>query len=122
MDGDPNTGFLVGQTQQFPKSSGGVQYGEYRIGGTSLSSPLLARVVALADDLSGSPHGFINPTLYSNVRTGNGSVDVVHANRAVARADYANGANDTSGATTPVRTAPFAGLASCTTPAHDNPP
>jgi subtilase family serine protease len=39
MDGDPSTGMLIGQTQTFPD---GVHYGEYRIGGTSLSSPLLA--------------------------------------------------------------------------------
>jgi subtilase family serine protease len=36
MDGDPNTGFLIGETQQYPKSAGGVRYGEFRIGGTSL--------------------------------------------------------------------------------------
>jgi len=120
MDGDPNTGFLVGQTQQFPKSSGGVQYGEYRIGGTSLSSPLLAGVVALADDLSGSPHGFINPTLYSNVRTGNGLVDVVHADGAVVRVDYVNGVNAKSGTITSVRTFDFPGLTISTTPGYDN--
>ena len=39
--GDPNTGMLVGQTQKFPGKEG-VHYDEYRIGGTSLSSPLLA--------------------------------------------------------------------------------
>src|SRR5262249_55650351 len=38
--GDPNTGYLVGQTQTFP--DGSVKYSEYRIGGTSLSSPLTA--------------------------------------------------------------------------------
>ena len=47
MVGDPNTGMLVGQTQTFP--DGVVQYDEYRIGGTSLSSPLFAGVMALAD-------------------------------------------------------------------------
>ncbi len=91
MVGDPNTGFLIGETQQFPSGGGGVQYGEFRIGGTSLSSPLLAGVMALADDLAGSPHGFINPSLYSDARTHNGLVDVVHANAAVARVDYRNG-------------------------------
>src|SRR3954462_13251938 len=44
MDGDPNTGMLVGQTQTF---SDGAYYDEYRIGGTSLSSPLFAGVMAL---------------------------------------------------------------------------
>ena len=50
MVGDPNTGFLVGQTQTFPE---GVSYDEYRIGGTSLSSPLFAGVMALADQQAG---------------------------------------------------------------------
>jgi subtilase family serine protease len=45
LDGDPTTGMLVGETQAFPD---GVRYGEYRIGGTSLSSPLFAGVQALA--------------------------------------------------------------------------
>ena len=34
MDADPSTGMLIGQTQTFPD---GVHYGEYRIGGTSLT-------------------------------------------------------------------------------------
>ena len=44
--GDPTTGMLVGQTQTFP--DGSVRYSEYRIGGTSLSSPLAAGMLALA--------------------------------------------------------------------------
>ena len=55
---------LVGQTQTFPE---GVHYDEYRIGGTSLSSPLFAGVVALSDDLFGYHHGFINPRLYATL-------------------------------------------------------
>jgi len=47
--GDPTTGMLVGQTQTFP--DGSVAYGEYRIGGTSLSSPLMAGFMALGHDL-----------------------------------------------------------------------
>jgi subtilase family serine protease len=61
MVGDPNTGFKVGQTQTFLD---GVRYSEYRIGGTSLSSPLMAGLVAVADQASGFHHGFINPALY----------------------------------------------------------
>lgn len=60
--GDPNTGFLEGQTQAFP---GGPRYGEYRIGGTSLSCPLFAAIMALADQAAGMHHGFANPALYS---------------------------------------------------------
>ncbi len=67
MVGDPNTGFLVGQTQTFPE---GVSYDEYRIGGTSLSSPLFAGVMALADQQAGVHHGFANPYLYSLAGSG----------------------------------------------------
>ena len=51
MVGDPSTGFLVGQSQTFP--DGTVRYSEYRIGGTSLSCPLFAGVIAVADQLHG---------------------------------------------------------------------
>jgi subtilase family serine protease len=119
MDGDPTTGFLVGQTQQFPAGDGGVQYGEYRIGGTSLSSPLFAGLMALADDLSGSPHGFINPTLYS--LAGSSSItDVTHADGAAVRVDYINSVNDKKGTVTSVRTFDFAGLTISTGPGYDN--
>jgi subtilase family serine protease len=39
MDGDPQTGFLIGLTQTFPN---GTYYDQFKEGGTSLSSPLLA--------------------------------------------------------------------------------
>ena len=66
MAGDPNTGFLVGQTQVFPD---GTYYDEYRIGGTSLSSPLLAGVVAVADQKAHRSLGFINPLYYRMLGT-----------------------------------------------------
>ncbi len=59
--GDPNTGMLVGQTQRF---SDGTYYDEYRIGGTSLSSPLYAGMFALAVQNHGS-YGLANPALYA---------------------------------------------------------
>jgi subtilase family serine protease len=46
-----------------------VRYSEYRIGGTSLSSPLMAGLVALSDQASGFHHGFINPALYALAAT-----------------------------------------------------
>ncbi|MEO8423852.1 MAG: S53 family peptidase [Actinomycetota bacterium] len=61
--GDPTTGFLVGQTQAFGK---GPSYDEYRIGGTSLSCPLFAAIMALADQAAGMHHGFANPALYTH--------------------------------------------------------
>jgi subtilase family serine protease len=59
--GDPNTGMLVGQTQRF---SDGTFYDEFRIGGTSLSSPLYAGVFALAVQQHGR-YGLANPALYA---------------------------------------------------------
>jgi subtilase family serine protease len=62
MPGDPNTGFRVGQTQVFPD---GTYYDEYRIGGTSLSSPLLAGMEAVASQKAHHPIGFANPLFYN---------------------------------------------------------
>jgi subtilase family serine protease len=66
MPGDPNTGLEIGETQTF---SDGTYYSTYRLGGTSLSSPLFAGVVADAVQFNGAPVGFINPLLYANVGT-----------------------------------------------------
>jgi subtilase family serine protease len=117
MDGDPNTGMLVGETQTFPE---GVHYDQYRIGGTSLSSPLFAGFVALADDLLGIHHGFINPVMYAHIAGTPGIIDVVHQNNADVRVDYLNGIDATDGTTTSVRTFDFQGLAIHTTPGYDD--
>jgi subtilase family serine protease len=117
MDGDPNTGFLVGETQTFPE---GVSYGEYRIGGTSLSSPLFAGVMALADQFAGAAHGFINPVLYEQVKGTPGITDVTHVTGAVIRNDFANGITASDGILTSIRTLDFQGLAIQTRPGYDN--
>lgn len=59
---DPSTGFLTGQTQKF---SNGTYYDEYRIGGTSVAAPLTAGMAAVANQIAGSPLGFLNPRIYS---------------------------------------------------------
>jgi subtilase family serine protease len=66
MPADPNTGLDIGETQQF---SDGTYYSTYRLGGTSLSSPLFAGVVADAVQFNGAAVGFINPLLYQNIDT-----------------------------------------------------
>jgi len=66
MPADPNTGLEIGETQQFPD---GTYYSTYRLGGTSLSSPLFAGVVADAVQYNQAPVGFINPLLYQNIDT-----------------------------------------------------
>jgi subtilase family serine protease len=88
LDGDPNTGMLVGQTQTF---SNGTYYDEFRLGGTSLSSPLLAGVMADADQAAGAPHGFANPAFYA-LAGSSAYRDVVSPKQltGVVRADYIN--------------------------------
>jgi subtilase family serine protease len=102
MVGDPNTGFLEGQTQSFPD---GNYYDEYRIGGTSVSSPLFAGYMAVADQLAGHPHGFANPALYA---AGLGAYHDIAASPSDplgdVRVDYANGVDATDGLLYSVRT------------------
>jgi subtilase family serine protease len=62
LDADPSTGFLIGMHEIFP--NGTDAYGQTRYGGTSLASPLLAGVIADADQTAGSPVEFINPAIY----------------------------------------------------------
>jgi hypothetical protein len=114
MDGDPNTGMLIGQQQDFTSGGSGVSlpagiddvhYGEYRIGGTSLSSPLFAGVMALADQAAGKPHGFANPALYK--LAGSGAFhDVVDpaTTLAVVRVNYLNSTDASGGTETLLRT------------------
>ncbi len=100
--GDPTTGMLVGETQTFP--DGSVRYSEYRTGGTSLSSPLFAGLMALADQRAGKPHGFANPALYA---AGAGAFrDIVSpkTNLAAIRVDYVNGVDASAGIRTSLRT------------------
>jgi subtilase family serine protease len=60
---DPTNGFLEGETQLFPNNV--VKYGQFREGGTSVSSPTLAGIFADAEQSAGTPLGFLDPTLYS---------------------------------------------------------
>jgi subtilase family serine protease len=96
--GDPNTGYLVGQTQTFPD---GAYYDEYRIGGTSLSSPLFAGLMALADQKAGFEHGFANPAFYENPGS---FTDVLSVKTAVARRNFVNGVDGTDGTADVLRT------------------
>ncbi len=105
LDADPNTGMLIGETQRFP---GSTNYGEYRIGGTSLSSPLMAGVQALADQHAGGRAGLLNPAIYSQVAKNKGTfTDVApssaHHNDANVRPDFINGVDATGGISYSVR-------------------
>ncbi|MEU9119519.1 S53 family peptidase [Streptomyces sp. NPDC048506] len=104
---DPNTGFLVGQTQTLP--NGKLGYDEYRIGGTSLAAPVIAGVQALAQQARhGIAIGFANPAIYQRYGTAAYHDVTDHplgAGRdlAVVRVDYVNGTDDSKGTTTSLR-------------------
>ncbi len=63
MVADPQTGAVFSQSYSLP--GGGTTVIDSWIGGTSLATPLTAGLMALADQASGAPHGFINPRLYA---------------------------------------------------------
>ncbi len=118
--GDPNTGFLVGQTQAFP--DGTSKYSEYRIGGTSLSSPVYAGLVAIAQQKAGHVFGFANPLFYASA----GSAafhDVVPpaSPLAVARNNYNNSVDDSDGYLVSLRSLDVdSGLTIHTRPGYDD--
>jgi subtilase family serine protease len=104
MDADPTTGMLVGETQQFPS---GPAYGEYRIGGTSLASPLMAGFQALTLQRAGGRQGFLNPGLYRAAKSAPGQfLDVAGPgpDTGNVRADFANGLDASGGILYSVRT------------------
>lgn len=109
LDADPTTGMLIGITQDFPLATAfgaaGVHYGEYRVGGTSLSSPLLAGIQA--DAQRGDDRiGFANPMIYSLARRDHNVYYDVTPQGAPGnvRSDFINGLNDSSGIRYSVRT------------------
>jgi subtilase family serine protease len=95
MEADPATGMLVGETQEFPN---GTYYDQYRIGGTSVSSPLMAGVVARADQTAGGSVGFINPKIYSMSGHSNSIYDILPSPpQDQSRADFANSIDSSAG-------------------------
>ena len=100
MDADPTTGMLVGQTQTFPT---GVAYDEYRIGGTSLASPLFAGMTALAFQNAGGGVGLLNPVIYAHQGA---FTDVTGAgpDAGNVRSDFVNGVDAAGGIKYSVRT------------------
>jgi len=112
MDADAQTGMLIGLTQTFPN---GTYYSQFKEGGTSLASPLLAGVIADADQAAGVSLGFLNPTLYK--------VDMQHPaafndiltpasphSAAVLLVDFANTVNKSDGYVVSLRVLDFEGL------------
>ena len=115
---DPNAGYLIGETQTFP--DGSVKYSEYRIGGTSLASPIMAGIMALADQAAGHPHGFANPVFYS--LAGSASfTDIVSpaSTLAMVRTNYNNNVDASAGLSYRLRTMNQT-LSLKTTPGYDD--
>lgn len=92
LDADPNTGMLVGETQTF---ADGAYYDEYRIGGTSLASPLFAGMSALTVQHAGHRLGLANPLIYKTRATAFTDVKSNPALPGVVRADYTDTVNGT---------------------------
>jgi subtilase family serine protease len=106
MDADPTTGMLVGETQMFGAKTvwgQGTKYGEFRIGGTSLASPLLAGLNASAQQ-GRSRIGFANPMIYGLYPTGVFFDVTPQGDPGNIRVDYNNGLNGSGGTTPSVRT------------------
>ena len=118
MDADPNTGMIVGETQVFPD---GTYWDQYRIGGTSLSSPLLAGVVAVANQAHHHPLGFINPLYYRLLGT-SALHDTVAPTSPVAqvRTDYTNFLDNSQGKFWRLQTVDVQGSTLHDTPGYDN--
>ncbi|MGN6126097.1 MAG: S53 family peptidase [Humibacter sp.] len=102
MDADPTTGMLIGQTQTFGNTSA---YDTFRIGGTSLASPLFAGITALKIQAAGgSGLGLLNPLIYSTKGAGIQDVTGTMPDAGAIRVDFTNGLDATGGYTYSVRT------------------
>lgn len=111
MDADAQSGMLIGLTEAFPHS---VRFGEFKEGGTSLASPLMAGVIADADQAAGAPLGFINPLIYQASTTHPEAFRDIrppaHPHTAdVIRVDFANTVNATDGFNVSLRAINYAG-------------
>jgi subtilase family serine protease len=91
---------LIGETQKFPN---GTYYDQYRIGGTSLASPLFAGMTALSLQHAGAGVGLLNPTIYAHTAAFQ-DVKGTPPTPGVVRVDFANGVDASGGLVYSVRT------------------
>jgi subtilase family serine protease len=98
MDADAQTGMLIGLTQTFPD---GTYYDQFKEGGTSLASPLLAGVIADVDQRAGIALGFLNPVLYKASSAKGTYNDILPPanpdSTATIRVNYANSVDGSAG-------------------------
>jgi subtilase family serine protease len=90
MDADPTTGMLVGETQTNPYT-GVAGFDYYRIGGTSLASPLFAGMVALRIQKTGAGQALITPSIWASKGAGFQDVTGDLKDAGNVRVDYADG-------------------------------
>lgn len=86
---DWSTGLVVGFT---PSHYNGANYGSYSeegAGGTSLATPLIAGIVADAQQTQGRVLGFLNPALYKAAGT-NKVIDIKHVNAMEYGGEFSN--------------------------------
>ena len=100
MDADPTTGMLIGETQAFPD---GNYYDTYRIGGTSLASPLFAGMTALKIQKARHGLSLLNNLIYTN-HSGFNDVTGAGMDAGNIRVDYANGLDASGGYLYSIRT------------------
>jgi subtilase family serine protease len=115
MDADAQSGLLIGLTQTFPN---GTYYDQFKEGGTSLASPLLAGVIADTDQAAlakgNTVLGFLNPTLYGEYTAyPNAFQQILPPTNpdatAVIRVNYADDVDSTDGYTVNLRAIGYAG-------------
>jgi subtilase family serine protease len=103
LDADPTTGMLIGETQRYP--NGKDIFSEYRVGGTSVASPLMAGMTALATQHAGGRLGSLNPAIYGQALHHAGTfTDVLAIPGANVRPDYVDGVDAKAGIVYSVRT------------------
>ena len=112
MDADAQSGMLIGLTQTFPN---GTYYAQFKEGGTSLASPLLAGVVADADQAAHVSLGFLNPVLYKAYTEYPTAFNDIVApstpdSTAVIRVDFDNTQNSSDGYVVSLRVIDYEGL------------
>ena len=111
MDADAQSGMLIGLTQTFPN---GVYYDQFKEGGTSLASPLLAGVIADADQAAHRSLGFLNPVIYDAYAANSAAFDDIVPpsspdSTAVIRVDYADSVDSADGYVVSLRAIDYQG-------------
>jgi subtilase family serine protease len=109
---------MLNRPRPFP--DGSVKYSEYRLGGTSLAWPLIAGIMALANQAAGHPLGFANPVLYRLAGSAAfNDVTSPASTVAMVRTNYVNGVDASNGLAYVLRTANQT-LSLKTTPGYDD--